>query len=235
MQRIFITGTNRGIGLALVKQYVAQPDTHLFAACRHPEKAAELNRIAHSQPDRITVIPLDVTDSDMLDAAVKLISTRVTGLDILINNAAINPPGEQQTLTTINADVMLETLHVNAVAPLLIVQSCLELLKKGNHPRIVNISSDMGSITERYYSGDHAYGTSKAALNMLTRGLALDLRSQKITVIALDPGRVQTDMGSKDADLTPAESAQGIVRVVAGLTLNDTGTYRRWNGDTLPW
>lgn len=235
MTRIFITGTNRGIGLALVRQLAAQPENQLFAACRNPADAVELQAIASAYPDRVTPVALEVTDEKSIQAALKQITGAVDGLDLLINNAAINPPGEKQRLETITAETMLATLHVNAVAPLIMAQACLPLLRQGDNPRIVNISSDMGSIAQRYYAGDHAYGTSKAALNMLTRGMALELRAAKICVISLDPGWVQTDMGSADADLTPAESAQGMVQVVAGLTMPDSGSFLRWNGDSLPW
>jgi NAD(P)-dependent dehydrogenase (short-subunit alcohol dehydrogenase family) len=233
-ERIFITGANRGIGLALVKDYV-KANTRVFAACRKPDEAAELQALAAAHPNQVMLVPLDVTDSKAIQAAAENVKQHTDALDILINNAAINPPGRFQTLETLTAEGFLFMLHVNTVAPFIVVQQFSELLSKGNNPRIVNISSDMGSISMRYYGGDHGYGTSKAALNMLTRGLARDLKSQNITVISLDPGWVQTDMGGSDADLTPAESAQGIRQVVNTLTIHDSGTYRRWNGDTLPW
>lgn len=235
MERILITGTNRGIGLELARQYVIQEKARVFAICRKPDEAAELQKIAAAHPDQLTILPLDVTDSSAIKATAAIVSQQTDALDLLINNAAINPPGRFQTIETLTAEVFLFMLHVNTVAPFIMVQNFADLLSRGNNPRIVNISSDMGSITDRYYDGDHGYGTSKAALNMLTRGMARDLRHRKITVISLDPGWVQTDMGSPDADLTPAESVQGIRQVVNHLTIKDSGTYRRWNGDSLPW
>ncbi len=233
-ERVFITGSNRGIGLAVVKEYV-KANARVFAGCRKPDTATELQALAAAHPAQVTLVPLDVTDSNAIQAAAATIKEHTDALDILINNAAINPPGRFQTLETLTAEGFLFMLHVNTVAPFIVAQQCLDLLSKGSNPRIINISSDMGSVSMRYYGGDHGYGTSKAALNMLTRGMAHDLKSRNITVVSLDPGWVQTDMGGSDADLTPAEAAQGIHKVVASLTSKDSSTYRRWNGDTLPW
>ncbi|MBZ0275563.1 MAG: SDR family oxidoreductase [Anaerolineae bacterium] len=235
MERVFITGTNRGIGLELTRQILRRADTLVFAAARHPAGAHDLNALAAQYPDRLTVIPLEVTDENAVADAARLIAALTDGLDILINNAAINPPESAQTLDGINTATLLETLHVNTAAPLMIIKALRGLLQRGNNPRIINISSEMGSLAERTYGGDYAYCASKAALNMVTRGLAVDLRRATITVIALDPGWVQTDMGSPEADLTPEESALGILRVIDRLTHTDSGRFFRWNGSENPW
>jgi NAD(P)-dependent dehydrogenase (short-subunit alcohol dehydrogenase family) len=235
MARIFITGANRGIGLELVRQYLEQSDNQVFAACRQPDQATDLHQLAAQHPAQLHIIPLEVTDDAARQQAVQLVRQHTDALDILINNAAINPPGSRQTLQTIDTDGMLYTLNINSVAPLMMTQAFLDLLKKGNQPRLINISSDMASLTGKDYGGDYAYCTSKAALNMITRGLAVDLRREGIIAICLDPGWVQTDMGGKDASLTPAESVQGIVQVITKLTPSQAGSYLRWNGTILPW
>ncbi|MCB9452536.1 MAG: SDR family oxidoreductase [Anaerolineaceae bacterium] len=235
MERIFITGTNRGIGLEVTRQYLQLDDTRIFATARQPEVATELQALAATYPERLTVIPLEVTDETAIREAARLVAEQVDGLDILINNAAINPPEKTQTLDGITVETMLDVLRVNTAAPLMIVKALLGLLRQGNNPRIANISSEMGSLAARTYGADYAYCTSKAALNMVTRGLAADLRRDTITVIALDPGWVQTDMGSPDADLTPQESARGIRSVIDGLTPADSGAFLRWDGGSHPW
>ncbi|MCU0513826.1 MAG: SDR family oxidoreductase [Anaerolineae bacterium] len=232
MTDILITGANRGIGLALVAEYLGQPGTRVFAACRRPEAAAALLHLAQTHPQRVFPLALEVTAAAALPGFIQSLRAHTARLDILINNAGVYPPEAQQALPAVTEALLLETLHINAVAPLLIVQACLPLLAAGS--RVVNISSDMGSIGGRTYRGAHPYGMSKAALNMASRGLALELRSQQIIVVAMDPGWVRTDM-SPTAHMPAAESAAGIARVTAGLTLADTGTYRRWNGETVPW
>ena len=235
MDRIFITGANRGIGLELVRQYLGEDTSRIFATARQPQAAGELQALVAAHPGRLTLIPLEVTDEAAIAQAAQTVAGQVEALDILINNAAMNPPEDTQMLDGISVETMLRTLHVNTAAPLMIVKELLNWLRNGHNPRIINISSEMGSLAERTYGADYAYCASKAALNMVTRGLAADLRRDKITVIALDPGWVQTDMGSPEADLTPQESARGIRAVAESLTLAQTGQFLRWDGQQNPW
>lgn len=235
MQRILITGTNRGIGLEMVRQYAQRPNTLIFAACRNPSEAAELNALASQYPGRVIVIQLEVTDQESISAAAEKVAGKVDGLDLLINNAAINPSRPKQLFGEMTAEMMLSILHVNSVAPLMVVQAFAALLKAGVQAKVVNISSGLGSMTRKLTGGLYGYSPSKAALNMVTRGLAADLKPYGITTISLHPGWVQTDMGSAEADLTPAESVGALLKVVDGLTEKDNGIYLRWDGEALPW
>ncbi|GAB4341022.1 MAG: SDR family oxidoreductase [Phototrophicales bacterium] len=228
MMRIVITGANRGIGLELVRQYAQRDDVTVFAACRH--SSAELTAL---ESNRVMIIPLEVTDTASIQQAVAQVQARVSGLDVLINNAGINPSGQQ--LTQIEPDTMLTVYHVNTVAPLMLVKAFWTLLKNGQQPKIINISSSMGSLAGRTYGGNYAYCASKAALNMVSRGLAADLKQDAITVLALDPGWVQTDMGGQGATLTPQQSAAGILNVIDHLTLQDSGAFLRWDGSQHAW
>lgn len=235
MQRILITGTNRGIGLEMVRQYASRPNTLVFAACRNPSEAAELKALAAQHPENVIVIQLEVTDQDSIDAAAETVAGKVDGLELLINNAAVNPSRPKQVFGEMKAEVMLSTLHVNAVAPLMVAQAFANLLKAGTHAKIVNISSGLGSMTRKLTGGLYGYSPSKAALNMVTRGLAADLKPFGITTISLHPGWVQTDMGSPEADLTASQSVEAMLKIVDGLTEKDNGTYLRWDGQPLPW
>jgi len=235
VQRILITGTNRGIGLEMVRQLAQRADTHIFAACRKPNEADDLNAIAAQYPDRVTVIALETTDQNSINSAVEKVAAQVDGLDLLINNAAVNPSRPKQLFGEMTAEMMLSTLHVNAVAPLMVVQAFATLLKAGTQAKIINISSGLGSMTRKLTGGLYGYSPSKAALNMVTRGLAADLKPFGITTISLHPGWVQTDMGSPEADLTPSQSVEAMLKIVDGLTENDNGTYLRWDGQPLPW
>lgn len=235
MTRILITGANRGIGLALAERYAALPDVRLFATCRKPAEATALKALADAYPDRVTILPLDVIDDATIAAARDAVAGVVDGLDVLINNAGINPPGKFQTLEAINAEGMLFILHVNTVGPLMVAQAFASLLRAGTNARLVNVSSQMGSLSRGMSNGYYGYRPSKAALNMVTRSLAADLRGDGVTVITLHPGWVQTDMGGPNADINTDESADGIVRLVDGLTLDNTGAFFRWDGSEHPW
>ncbi len=195
----------------------------------------DLQTLSVARPEQLTILTLDVTDEVAIDASVQAIRSHVDGLDLLINNAGAYPRGE--TPTTLNATTMLQAFQLNCVAPMIVAQRCLDLLRAGNHPKIVNISSKMGSLwwKEKEGGGDYSYCSSKAALNMLTRTLAFDLRSDGIIVVALNPGWVQTDMGGNSADLTPTESVRGMLDVIERLTEADTSRFFTWEGQEHPW
>ena len=234
MRRVMVTGGNRGLGLEFVRQCLARGDL-VFAGCRNPRNALDLHRLSAASHERLSLLTLDVTDEASIDACVRVLCSHVDGLDLLINNAGAYPRGE--TPATLKATTMLQAFHLNAVAPMIVAQRCLDLLRSGNQPKIANISSKMGSLLwkEREGGGDYSYCSSKAALNMLTRTLAFDLRSETIIVVALNPGWVQTDMGGSSADLTPAESVRGMLRVVERLTEADTSKFFTWEGQEHPW
>ncbi len=233
MERVLITGANRGIGLELVRQYSEREATRVFAATRQPETAAELQALAQSRPDRVTVVQLEVTDEASIAAAVQAVQQQVAGLEVLINNAAINPDEGTSDLSALDAEQIMQVLRVNVLAPVLVASGFAGLLKAGERPRLINISSGAGSLTRRTSGGSYAYSTSKAGVNMMTRNLAADLKP--VICIALDPGWVRTDMGGPNAHLAPHESIQGILQVVDQLTAEDNGSYRNYNGETLPW
>lgn len=226
MERIFITGANRGIGLAVVQAYLERGDAQIFAACRHPERAP-------MQAANLHWIALEVTEQVSIERAFAEVQKQTDALDIVINNAGIDPDG--QSFAAITAETMLQVYAVNAVAPLMISKAFFPLMKNGKNPRLVQISTEMASLHDRTYSGSYAYCSSKAALNMLMRGLAADLGRQGIINIALDPGWVQTDMGGSSASLEPVESAAGIVKVISNLKKSDNGRYLAYDGSEHHW
>lgn len=235
MERVLITGANRGIGLALARHYLARGD-RVFAAVRRPDAAADLRALETQYGDRLLVVGLDVRDADSLAACVEAVRAQTAAFDILLNNAGINPEYDPyETFGRLEAAAMLEVLHTNSVAPLLVAQAFYDLLKRGTRPRIANFSSDMGSLTWKTSGGSLSYCASKAALNMLTRGLAPTAIRDGVIAIALDPGWVQTDMGGPGAEITPDESAMGIINVLDNLTRSDAGRYLNYAGDENPW
>jgi NAD(P)-dependent dehydrogenase (short-subunit alcohol dehydrogenase family) len=232
MKRVLITGANRGIGLELATQCAARGD-QVFAGCRVPNHADRLGYLTRKYPRKVTLFPIDVTDQACISEAASLVADQAQALDILINNAAINMGDE--ALSEVHPDVLLKSLHVNAVGPVIVVQYFRDLLVKGDNPKIVNISSESGSISKMTRFRGYGYYGSKAAENMYTRSLAFDPETDGITVIAMHPGWVRTDMGGPDAHLSPAESAEGILKVTDGLIPEDNGKFYTWDGYEHPW
>ena len=228
-QRVMVTGANRGIGLAIAKVYLARGDT-VIAACRRPQQARELQKLKRDHPDGLFVVRVDVNSDASIGYAVARTGARVKGLDVLINNAAVGSPASDGKLTGLDLDECLQTVKTNSLGPLRVSRAFLPLLKKGANPRIVNISSGAGRISTKTGGGMYAYGASKAALNFLTRTMAAELKEAGVTVIAMSPGWVKTDMGGPDATLQPDESAAGIVKVADGLTPEETSLWFTWEG-----
>jgi len=242
MRRILITGSNRGIGLELVERYLQHNDTFIFATCRRPSEATALNNLASQYPERLKIIQLDVTDQQSIDEAVEQVKDEADGLEMLVNNAGILPGGvagyekNSATLGYLEAEAIESIFRVNTVAPMMIAQAFSDLLRKGSNARLINLSSDAGSIALTTYSAYHySYKASKAALNMITRCLATDFRANGVIVISIHPGWIQTDMGGPYATLTPAETIPTMMQVIDGLTMADSGAFFNWDGKPVPW
>ncbi len=232
MERVFISGANRGIGLEFVRQWLQRGDVQVFATTRRPQQSPQLNAL---DCPRLTILPMDVSSPASIRAAVTTAAGAVDGLDLLVNNAAIKPPAVEQELATLDADSMLQTLRVNSLGPLLLAQACAPLLRQGTRPRLVNISSGLGSLTRKQTGGQYAYCSSKTALNMVMRGLAADLGPAGVIVCSLHPGWVQTEMGGPGAMLTPTGSVRDMLALIAGLTPAHNGSYLDHEGKTVAW
>ncbi|PIK44613.1 hypothetical protein BSL78_18534 [Apostichopus japonicus] len=197
MRSILITGANRGIGLELVRKIVTEKNPqHVFAGCRNINKAEVLQQFAASN-STVRVLELDVTKDATVDAAVLQVSDIVgnEGLDVLINNAGIY---NTEPLENTSRNMMQSYFNVNATGPLIITQTrsiSHSASSLGSHNAVLNLTSGYGSIEGNTSGGIYAYRASKAALNMITKSLSIDLRPDNIMAVALDPGWVQTDMG----------------------------------------
>jgi NAD(P)-dependent dehydrogenase (short-subunit alcohol dehydrogenase family) len=182
---------------------------------------------------RLTLLALDVTDEETVDASKEIVSTQTDVLDLLFNNAAVHPGDE--TIATVNAETLIHTFRVNAVGPMLVARRYLDLLQAATSPAIINISSEAGSISTMQRHRGYAYYGSKAALNMFTRALAWDENLAGVIVIAIHPGWVRTDMGGDLAPLSPVDSVAGILQVVDGLRGASSGKFYTYEGHEYPW
>jgi NAD(P)-dependent dehydrogenase (short-subunit alcohol dehydrogenase family) len=226
MPTVLITGANRGIGLEFVRQYAAE-GWSVHAACRDPGKATELKAIKGG----VHLHRLDVTDEGQIDA----LETALAGepIDILINNAGVRGMGDSFGSTEVAG--WLETLRVNAIAPVRVSEGLITNLERGQGKLIVNITSRLGSVAENSSGGSYAYRSSKAALNMAAKSMSVDLKGKGITVVVFHPGWVQTDMGGSGAPVTPSESVAGMRAKIAKLTAADSGHFFNYTGQPIPW
>lgn len=230
--KIFITGANRGIGLALTRQYLQRGEI-VYAACRTPEDASTLNQLKDQFPDQLTIMALEVRSDEGIEAVGQQLEQITESLDVLINNAGVLLSSDR--LGNLESQNLLDVLHINSVAPVMISQRLLPLLEKGSNPKLINITSQLGSLTRKQSGGRYSYAASKAALNMFSRALAFDLRSDGVITIMMHPGWVQTDMGGGGAPLTVDESAKSIIETIENLAMADIGRFLQWDGTELPW
>lgn len=231
-QTVVITGANRGLGLELARAFAGRGAT-VIAGCREPAAADDLRTLTPH------VHAVDMGDATSIDGFVAEMGDRP--IDVVINNAGIDArnlgaaDGERDVLAQPFEHFMGE-ISVNTWGPLLLVRGLMANLRAAPNPRIVNMSSQVGSMEVGATIGrDLGYSVSKAALNMVTVKLAMRLREEGVTAIALHPGHLRTDMGGAHAAMDPADAAISIVALVDGLTIADTGTFRRWDGTTHPW
>jgi NAD(P)-dependent dehydrogenase (short-subunit alcohol dehydrogenase family) len=206
-----VTGGNRGIGREVCRQLAASGHTVILTA-RSAQAAAGAARPIAADP-----LQLDVTDPQSVAAAARQVDARYGHLDVLVNNAAICYDTWQRAATA-DLAVVREAAETNLYGPWLMVQEFLPLLRRSEHPRIVNVSSEAASFGEMG-GGTPAYTASKVALNALTRMLAADLRGDKILVNAVCPGWVATDMGGPGG----RPVTDGAASVVWAAMLPDSG------------
>jgi len=226
-----VTGANRGIGFEVCRQLATRGFAVLLTA-RDAEKAqSAANRLASiGQVERLA---LDVADASSIKNAENEVATKYGYLDVLVNNAGINyDTWETAEDADINGTVM-QTITTNLLGPWRVCQAFLPLLRKSRAARIVNVSSESGSLAHMG-AGPPAYQVTKAALNALTRTLAGELRHAHILVNAVCPGWVATDMGGAGAPRSVNDGAAGIVWAATLPDNGPTGGFFR-DGKPLPW
>lgn len=225
-----VTGANRGIGLEFVRQLLTRGD-RVIATCRHPGKATALNTLTGEYPGHLHVLPLDVASEKSRAELVRELPLVAGRVDLLINNAGVLHSGER--FGQLSAAHLDDSFRTNASGPLLLTEALAPALSDG--ATVANLSSTLGSIANTGRFGTPSYNISKAAQNMATVLLAHALRDRGIRVVALHPGWVQTEMGGDGAQIEATASVAGLLRVIDGLTLDDSGRFLDWQGQPQPW
>lgn len=222
--RVVITGCSRGLGLELAR--IALGAGHqVLAVARDPHASAGLAALSAGSGTRLQVVGADLIDP----AAPAVIAAALSdweAVDLLVNNAGI-------LLETARREDFLTSFAVNTVAPFEVTQALLPLLRKSANPRVIHLTSKMGSISDNVAGGHYAYRASKAALNMINRSLARD--HGWLTAVVVHPGWAQTDMGGPQATVPIAVSVQGIWRLAESAQLEDSGRFFDYQGRELPW
>ena len=225
MPTVLVTGANRGLGLEFVRQYRAE-GWAVVAGCRKPDEARELQGLGAD------VHAVDVGDDASVQAFAAAVGRRP--LDVVVANAGVYGGQHQSTLADIDWASWLGVLNVNTLGPVRVAAAFADDLKAAGG-KLVAITSQMGSVEDNGSGGYLAYRSSKSGLNGAFKSVALELKPAGVTAVVMHPGWVQTDMGGRNAPTTPEQSIRGMRGVIAGLTPEDAGTFRTFDGRTLPW
>lgn len=217
MKNILITGANKGIGLETARQ-LAQQGHSIFLGSRNRERGQEaLAQLQQEGLEHINLVELDVSNPSSIEEARQQLESQMDHLDILINNAGIAGPQDQELLT-MDTTELRTIFETNFFGPLEVAKQFLPLLEKGVTPRIINVSSELGSLNAHWgtdrpnYFVYNAYSTSKTALNALTVHWGKELKAKGITVASVTPGYTATDLNQHQGFKTVAQGAGVIVR-----------------------
>jgi NAD(P)-dependent dehydrogenase (short-subunit alcohol dehydrogenase family) len=228
---VLITGANRGLGFEFAKQFLAD-GWQVYAACRDPDSASELRRLADASGHKLRILNLDVTDLSSVKAAAAEVDGQA--IDLLINNAGIGGP-RGQTVGNIDYEAWAKVLDANTMGPMRVSEAFVDNVARSERKLIVTLTSGMGSIADNTSGGSVAYRSSKAAVNMVMRSLAIDLAPRRITCVVVNPGWVQTDMGGPHATITPAASVTSLRRLIDTLGPAQSGKFFNYNGREYAW
>ena len=227
MPTALVTGANRGLGLGLARALV-DDGWSVIAAVR--TVSPELEAL---DDQGVEIVRLDLCDDDELSALPARLANRP--IDVLINNAGRMARPGHQGFGDFDRALWHDLFDINLFTPMRLAELLLPSLEQTDRPRIVTLSSELGSMELNTHGGLYAYRASKAAVNAITRSMALDLAERGVIAVVLHPGWVRTDMGGKNAELDIETSVRGMLRVVENLTAADSGKFIAWDGRELPW
>jgi NAD(P)-dependent dehydrogenase (short-subunit alcohol dehydrogenase family) len=226
MPTVLITGIARGLGLEFARQYAAD-GWSVIGTARDGAKSSVSVQLGKS----VEVHRLELNDrAAILRFAAELVGRPV---DVLINNAGVYG-GRGRSLEGLEWDEWIATMTTNALAPYTLTVALADNLAAGAKKLVLMMTSRMGSISGNT-GGSYAYRSSKAALNLITTGLACDLRGKGISVICAHPGWVRTDMGGPGAPVSPKASVEGLRAVVERAGLSVSGRFFNYDGGEISW
>jgi NAD(P)-dependent dehydrogenase (short-subunit alcohol dehydrogenase family) len=228
--RVLITGSNRGIGLEFVRQYL-EDGWRVYATCRRPAEADSLHMLTGIH-NELSIHRLDIAvPEDIRNISWEL---KNVPLDILINNAGVFLEKGASGLGSIHYDDWLRTMEVNTLGAVRVTEALLDNISMSEKKMVIVLSSHMGSIADMGEAGSYCYRSSKAALNAAMQGMAVELKDRRIGVLILHPGGVMTRMGPATG-ITVKNSVQGMRHIINGFTLEQSGSFLQYDGKEMPW
>ena len=236
MPRILITGASRGLGLEYARQFM-EDGWEVIATARNPEASPGLKALESSGPGQLRPITMDVTDHARVEAVARELAGE--SLDILLNNAGTYGPKSAfegmhyQSLESMDYELWREMHEINVMAAFKVAVCFKPHLEAAANPLLVNMSSDMGSIANNSMGHAYAYRSTKSALNMLTRGMAIEWKN--ITVISMAPGWCRTDLGGPEAPVDPVESVRMQRKLFERLESSRSGEFINRFGENVDW
>jgi NAD(P)-dependent dehydrogenase (short-subunit alcohol dehydrogenase family) len=231
MRTVLITGANRGIGLEHARRY-AERGARVFATARILEEADQLAALAKLHGDQVKVLPYDATDDEAPSALRDRIGAEP--IDLMLANAGAMGT-RRQNFGDVDVKAVLALIHVNALAPLKLAEAFADNVAQSERKVMAFQTSLMGSIADNGSGGAYAYRLSKAALNMVGKGVANDLRGRGIISVLLHPGWVRTRMGGPNGKISVEECVEGQQRILDALTPEQSGRFINYDGRELPW
>lgn len=240
MKKVLITGANKSIGFETARQ-LAQLGYYVYITARDADKGnAAVRQLNAEGLTSIGFIQMDVTNAASVTQAYNTLAAQTNSLDVLINNAGISG-GFPQPASSFSAEEVQHVFETNVFGVIRVTQAFLPLLKAAPSPRIVNVSSGIGSLTKQtnpawefYHLKGAAYGPSKTALNAYTISLAYELKDLGFKVNAIDPGYTATDFNGHRGYKTVAAGAAPIVQYATIGDDGPTGGYFGEEGE-IPW
>ena len=224
-----VSGGNRGIGLELVRQLAARGE-RVTATLRNEAARDVLLASIAAQHAQVETRLFDIRDGAAMLSAANTVSGPI---DALVANAGVSEPSPQTPLE-MDFEKALDVFSINTLGPLRLVRAFLPQFAGAANPRIALVSSRLGSTADVRPTAA-VYAASKIALNKFAQCLAEELKPKGITVVALHPGWVRTDMGGPNAPLSVQESVSGIIATLDALTLADSGGFIDHRGERLAW
>jgi NAD(P)-dependent dehydrogenase (short-subunit alcohol dehydrogenase family) len=225
MKTVLITGANKGIGFETARQ-LAQSGYYVYLGSRDKTRGLDaIKKLNDLGITNVECIVLDVTHSDSIEVARQVLEATIGSLDVLINNAGISP-GQPQNMSSIQMDNLRKVFDTNFFGAVQTTQQFIPLLKKSAQPRIVNVSSGLGSLTAHSQTKNanfaiyDAYSCSKTALNAFTVMLANEFKNTDFKINSVTPGYTATDLNNFQGMQTAAEAAKAIVKYA---TLDNDG------------
>lgn len=238
-----VQGASRGLGLEFVRQCLHRGET-VVATCRRPEAARQLQALASSQ---LTILELDLLDEGSIEDAAQAVRRLHPRLHRIFNVAGVlhgDAFGPERRISEIDPEALHRVFAVNAFGPLLVAKHFAEMLRHDEPAVFASLSARVGSIEDNRKGGWYAYRGSKAAQNMFTKNLAIELgrRAKHLAVVALHPGTVATELSAPFTDRLDPErvfdverAVEQLLKIADGLTPADTGRFFAWDGTAIPW